>query len=309
MKLALAYIVETEKKKGRWWMRRVEKKWKDSFPMYGVLNMKNLGDMHAKLPDTIKSQVLNKNFNLQTLIDLELCEYEKWNRTNIQSTSDCNEDNSVEHQAKITTQETNEVISGDCLEWSEEEEKLFARTLFWTNEPVTSRKSYYVKNKPTTKDFNIMNKQVEHTLAYEKDWNLWELNCLLYAVQELIAKSMKTESLQKKNSTHSEKVNAQNHEILDLRRWIAWISNIIEAIRNCLSLSNKQKANLRKIERKYHVSSTSKLKEIREKLHCRLRVVSPRERKAKLSREFNRENNQFVSSQKNWFEQKENKMS
>ena len=66
-----------------------------------------------------------------------------------------------------------------------------------------------------------------------------------------------------------------------------------------LSLSHKQKANLRKIKRKYQVSSTSKLKEIREKLHCRLRVVSSRERKAKLSREFNSENNHFVSSQKN----------
>ena len=121
-------------------MRRIEKKWKDSFPMYDLLNMKNLRDKHAKLLDTIKSQVLNENVNLQTLIDLELSEYEKWNRTNIQSTSDCNEDNSVEHQVEITTQETNEVISGDFLEWSEEEEKLFARTLFWTNEPVTSRK-------------------------------------------------------------------------------------------------------------------------------------------------------------------------
>ena len=167
MKLALAYIVETEKK-GRRWMRRVEKKWKDSFPMYDMLNMKNLRDMHAKLSDTTKSQVLNENFNLQTRIDLELCEYEKCNRTNIQSTSDCNENISVEHQAEITTQETNEFISGDCLEWNEEEEKLFARTLCWTNEPVTSRKHYYFKNKPTTKDINIMNKQVEHILVHKK---------------------------------------------------------------------------------------------------------------------------------------------
>ena len=168
MKLALAYIVETEKQKARWWIRRVKKKWKYSFQMYDMLNVKNLRDMHAKLPGTIKSQALNENFNLQTLIDTELCEYAKWNRTNIQNMLDCNEDNSVEHQAEITTQDTNEVISGDCLEWSEEEEKLFARTLFWTNEPVTSRKSYYFKNKPTTKDINIMNKQVEHILAYKK---------------------------------------------------------------------------------------------------------------------------------------------
>ena len=105
MKLALAYIVETEKQKGRWWMRRVEKKWKDNFPMYDMLNMKNLKDVHAKLPDTIKSQAKNENFNLQTYKDLELCEYEKWNRTKIQSMPDCNEDNSVEHQAEITIQE------------------------------------------------------------------------------------------------------------------------------------------------------------------------------------------------------------
>ena len=118
---------------------------------------------------------------------------------------------------------------------------------------------------------------------------------------------MKTESLKKKKRNHCEKVNAQNKKILDLRMWITWISNIIEAKRKCLSLSNKQKANLRKRKRKYHVSSASKLKEIREKLHCRLRVVSSRVRKAKLSREFNRESNQFGSSQKNCFKQKENK--
>ena len=43
-----------------------------------------------------------------------------------------------------------------------------------------------------------MNKKEEHILAYKKDWSFWELQCLLYAVQELIAKSLKTESLQKK---------------------------------------------------------------------------------------------------------------
>ena len=58
----------------------------------------------------------------------------------------------------------------------------------------------------------MINRQVEHILAYKKDRNLWELNCLLYVVQELIAKSMKTVSLQKKNSDHCEKVNAQNQE-------------------------------------------------------------------------------------------------
>ena len=58
-----------------------------------------------------------------------------------------------------------------------------------------------------------MNRQVEHILANKKDWNLLELNCLLYAVEELIAKSMTTETLPKKSSDHCEKVNAQSGHI------------------------------------------------------------------------------------------------
>ena len=60
-----------------------------------------------------------------------------------------------------------------------------------------------------------MNKQVEHILAYKKDWTLWKLNCLLYAVQELIAKSMKIESLQKKNSNHCPKSGDIRSEEVD----------------------------------------------------------------------------------------------
>ena len=85
------------------------------------------------------------------------------------------------------------------------------------------------------------------------------------------------------------------------------ISNIIEARRKCLSISDKEKANLKKIKRKYHASSKSKFKEIRENYTVEMKIVSSRERKAKLSRDFNGENSQFVNSQKNWFKQKENK--
>ena len=54
MKIALVIIVSQEKQNGKGWMSRVEARWKNYFPMYDMLNMKNLLDRHAKLSnDTI----------------------------------------------------------------------------------------------------------------------------------------------------------------------------------------------------------------------------------------------------------------
>ena len=128
---------------------------------------------------------------------------------------------------------------------------------------------------------------------------------IIYSAGE-IAVSMKSECLQNRTKTDSQKEDTQKQEVLDLRRWVAWISNIIEIRKTSSSLSNKHKSYLKKIKRKHHVSSSSKLKEIKEKLHCRLNISSSKQKKAKLSKEVKRENNQFANSQKNWFKQKEN---
>ena len=48
MKIALAIIVSQEKRNGKGWMSRVEARWKSYFPMYDMLNMKNLRDRHTK---------------------------------------------------------------------------------------------------------------------------------------------------------------------------------------------------------------------------------------------------------------------
>ena len=53
MKIALAIIVSQEKRNGKGWMSRVEARWKSYFPMYDMLNMKNLCDRHAKLSNDI----------------------------------------------------------------------------------------------------------------------------------------------------------------------------------------------------------------------------------------------------------------
>ena len=70
--------------------------------------------------------------------------------------------------------------------------------------------------------------------------------------------------------------------VVDLRKWITWVSNILDARRKDIKLSNKQKANLRKIKSKYNASSSSKLREIREKLYQQLKVSCARERKLKV---------------------------
>ena len=93
--------------------------------------------------------------------------------------------------------------------------------------------------------------------------------------------------------------------IVDLRKWIAWVSNILDARRKNIKLSNKQKANLRKIKSKYNASSSSKLREIREKLYQQLKVSCARERKLKVSRKAKEENRQFLASQSNWLKNKE----
>ena len=48
-------------------------------------------------------------------------------------------------------------------------------------------------------------------------------------------------------------------------------------------LTEKQKNNLHRIKRKYHISKTSKLKEIKEKLHQRVNILSSRAKKARLT--------------------------
>ena len=59
-------------------------------------------------------------------------------------------------------------------------------------------------------------------------------------------------------------------------------------------LTEKQKNNIHRIKRKYHSSITSKLKEIKEKLYQRVNILSSREKKAKLTKQFRKENEELI---------------
>ena len=67
-------------------------------------------------------------------------------------------------------------------------------------------------------------------------------------------------------------------------------------------LTEKQKNNLHRIKRKDHTSKTSKFKEVKEKLYQRVNILSSREKKAKCTKQFRKENEEFDKSPKGWFE-------
>ena len=63
-------------------------------------------------------------------------------------------------------------------------------------------------------------------------------------------------------------------------------------------LTEKQKNNLHRIKRKYHTSKTSKLKEIKEKLYQRVNILSSREKKAKLTKQFRKKMRNLIRALK-----------
>ena len=71
--------------------------------------------------------------------------------------------------------------------------------------------------------------------------------------------------------------------------------------------TEKQKNNLHSIKRKYHTSKTSQSKEMKEKLYQRILILTSREKKAKLTKQFRKENEEFDNSPEGWFEKVANK--
>ena len=298
MKSALAHIVYTEKQKGRLWMKRTEDRWGEVFPRYDTLTSKNLRDMYAKLPESIKELGSRDDFNLQFIIDKENEDYEWSNDVRLVHHTKGHGDENYQK----TLREESQV----SLALTEEESKLLERTRYWSNEVVTVRKSFYFRIKPKTAVLEKRNDQIKNILTRKTEWSLWEINCLLYAVQESIAESMGIKNPHQSDNAkqHTRQYNS-GKGVADLRKWIAWVSNILDARRKNIKLSNKQKANLRKIKSKYNASSSSKLREIREKLYQQLMVSCARERKLNMSRKAKEENRQFVTSQNNWLKNKE----
>ena len=172
----------------------------------------------------------------------------------------------------------------DDYELNHKEIDIFQHAIQWREKSVMERKKREFTKKPTAEQVEQMNKAVGHIAQYKDGWTLWNIDCLLYAAQVKLAEMHKENVPNKDNSMGRSKnskihVSPNSKEIMNLRKWIAWIANVIEARRKGDHLTVKQKKHLHKIKRKYHSSKTSKLKEIKERLYQRLNILCNRERK------------------------------
>ena len=59
------------------WMSRVEARWRNYFPMYDMLNLKNLRDRHAKLSNDTIRLAEEGNIDLNVIVNEETEQYEK----------------------------------------------------------------------------------------------------------------------------------------------------------------------------------------------------------------------------------------
>ena len=119
---------------------KTEDRWGEVFPRYDTLTSKNLRDMYAKLPESIKELGSRDDFNLQFIIDKENEDYEWSNDVRLVHDT---KGNGEENYQKTLRKE-----SQVSLALTEEESKLLERPRYWTNEVVTERKSFYFKIKP-----------------------------------------------------------------------------------------------------------------------------------------------------------------
>ena len=143
MKIALAIIVSQEKRNGKGWMSRVEARWKSYFPMYDMLNMKNLRDRHAKLSNDIIRVAEEGDTDLNVIVNEEAEQYEK--ATRVQGGIDnTNESTSglVKGRDEQTGEENEKENSGNnyiVYRLTEGERILLQQAMYWKERTVMER--------------------------------------------------------------------------------------------------------------------------------------------------------------------------
>ena len=269
MKIALATIVSQEKRNGKGWMSRAEARWKNYFPMYDMLNMKNLRDRHAKLSNDIIRVAEEGGIGLNVIVNEEAEQYEKATRVHVQGVIDnTNESNSglVKGHDEQTGEENEKENSENIVyRLTEGERTLLQQAMYWKERTVMERNKIIFEKKPTAGPVKHMNETVGDIVQSKEGTSLWEIDCLLYAAQINVAEQNKQNTSRKVLTGRRKKSesldNPNTKEILNLRKWMAWIANILEMRNRGQKLTEKQKNNLHRIKRKYHTSKTSKSKE------------------------------------------------
>ena len=250
--------------------------------MYDTLNMENLCDRHAKFISEITCHAEQADGSLEQILKEENTLFEV--ATNAESSNE--NENANTHDKSSHNEQLDNIT--DYYQLNHKEIDLFQHAIYWREKSVMERKKMKFMKKPTVAQVEQV---VGHIAQYKDGWTLWEIDCLHYAAQVKLAEMHKEKFPNKETSIGRSKtskihVSPKSKDIMDLRKWIAWIANVIEERRKGDHLTVKQKKNLHGIKRKYHSSKTVKLKEIKERLYQRLNILCNRERKARLTRNF-----------------------
>ena len=180
-------------------MSRVEARRKNHFPMYNMLNMKNLRDRHAKLSNDTIRVAEEGDIDLNVIVNKEAEQYEK--ATRVQGVIDnINESNSglVKGHDEQTGEENEKENSGNMIyELTEEERTLLQQAMYWKERTVMERNKIIFKKKPTADQVKHMNETVGNIVQSKEGWILLEIDCLLYAAQINLAEQNKQNTSEK----------------------------------------------------------------------------------------------------------------
>ena len=185
MKIALAIIISQEKWNGKGWMSRVEARWKSYFPMYDMLNMKNLHDRHAKLSNDIIRVAEEGDIDLNVIVNEEAEQYEKATRVQggIDNTNESNSGLVKGHDEQAGEENEKENSGNIVYRLTEGERTLLQQAMYWKERTVMERNKIIFKKKPTADQVKHMNETVGNIVQSKEGWSLWEIDCLLYAAQ------------------------------------------------------------------------------------------------------------------------------
>ena len=153
MKIAQVIIVSQEKQNEEGWMSRVEARWKNYFPMYDMLDMKNLRDRHAKLSNDTIRVAKEGAIDLNVIVNEEAEQYEKATRVHVQGVIDnTNDSNSglVKGYDEQTGEENEKENSRNIVyRLTEGERTLLQQPMYWKERTVMERNKIIFGKKPT----------------------------------------------------------------------------------------------------------------------------------------------------------------
>ena len=161
-------------------MSRVEARWKNYFPMYNMLNMKNLRDRHAKLSNDTIRVAEEGDIDLNVIVNEETEQYEKAPR--VQGVIDnINESNSgpVKGHDERTGEENEKENSGNIVyRLTEGERTLLQQAMYWKERTIMERNKIIFKKKPTADQVKHINETVGNIVQSKEGWSVWEIDCL-----------------------------------------------------------------------------------------------------------------------------------